>query len=167
LAAVLDIGKGGDMGLHDNMLGDPVTELTLREAIIVTADTSVRAAIERMRAERLGCAVVVGDDELPRGIFRENEVMALLARSPSSLDDPVESHLAPDWASVKETDSISKALEAMKKKGLRFVVVCNDEGRAVALTGQKGVLEYIAEHFPRHVLTQSPGAGMPDEREGA
>ena len=40
-------------------------------------------------------------------------------------------------------------------------------GRPVALTGQKGVVEYIADHFPRHVLTQSPGAGQPDEREGA
>ena len=93
--------------------------------------------------------------------------MGLLARSPASLDDPVRSHLAPDWARVNQSDSIAEALEAMKKKRLRFVVVCDDDGRPVALTGQKGVLEYIAEHFPRHVLTQSPGAGTPDEREGA
>ena len=155
------------MGLRENMLSEPVTELALREAITVSRTTTAREAIEKMRAKRLGCVVVVGEDEQPQGIFRENEVMALLARSPSSLDDPVEAHLAPDCARVKESDSISEALEAMRKKKLRFVVVCDDAGRATALTGQKGVLEYIAEHFPRHVLTQSPGAGMPDEREGA
>jgi predicted transcriptional regulator len=155
------------MGLHENMRSEPVTELALREAITVSPGTTAREAIEKMRAKRLGCVVVTGDDNLPLGIFRENEVMGLLARSPASLDDPVQSHLAPDWARIKQSDSIAEALEAMKKKRLRFVVVCDDEGRPVALTGQKGVLEYIAEHFPRHVLTQSPGAGTPDEREGA
>ena len=34
---------------------------------------------------------------------------------------------------------------------LRFVCVVDETGRAVALTGQRGVMEYIAGHYPRRI----------------
>jgi CBS domain-containing protein len=40
----------------------------------------------------------------------------------------------------------------MHAKNIRFVVVVDDEGRLSALTGQKGLMEYVAEQFHREVV---------------
>jgi predicted transcriptional regulator len=93
--------------------------------------------------------------------------MSLLAKDANGLDEQVGNHLTPDWATVRQSDPIAKAVEAMQKHRMRFVCVTNVEGQAVALTGQKGLMEYIAEHFPQAVLNQTPGTKTSAGREGA
>lgn len=155
------------MGLRENMLHEMVSELALRDAINVSPATTIREAIEKMKAKRLGCVMVTDEDQVPMGIFTERQVMNLLTESTAFLDAPIRDHLASDWATVKLSDPIAGVLEVMTTKRLRFVCVVDDQGRSVALTGQNGLMEYITDHFPQHVLTQSPGAKMPDDREGA
>ncbi len=51
---------------------------------------------------------------------------------------------------------------------VRFLVVVDDEGCVAGLTGQKGLMEYIAEQFPQEVLVQLVGTEpYPHSREGA
>ena len=47
------------------------------------------------------------------------------------------------------------------------VVVTDDDGRVDALTGQKGLMEYVAEHFPKQVMVQRIGSPVIQDREGA
>ena len=155
------------MGLRENMLTEPVSQLALREAIIVDPATLIRDAVVLMRSKRLGCVIVAEEDRIPIGVFTERELMKLRAHDATALDEPVGDHLAPNWATVNKSDSIAKALEAMQKNRMWFVCVIDDGGLAVALTGQKGLMEYIADHFPQSVLTQTPGTKTLTEREGA
>ena len=56
------------------------------------------------------------------------------------------------------------------QEGAKVVIgdVLDDEGRPVGLTGQKGVMEYIAEHFPRQGKVQLMESKLHmDHREGA
>lgn len=154
------------MGLRENMLKEPVSELATREAVVVSPSTPIREAIEKMREKRLGCVFVAREDGIPIGIFTERDVMTLLVHSPTSLDEGVENHMTRDWPSVKISDPISTILEVMKQRS-RYVCVTDDEGRVVALSGQRGVVEYITDHYPQHVLTQDPGSKPLDQREGA
>jgi hypothetical protein len=56
----------------------------------------------------------------------------------------------------------------MQTKNLRFVVVTDEDGKAIALTGQKGLMEYVAEHFPQQVMVQRVGVKpYSSQREGA
>ena len=157
------------MGLRENLQNEPVSSLPLREAVIVYPSTTVRAAIGQMRENRLGCAIVVNDEGKPIGTFSEARLVDLLLANPSALDeDCVERHLDKDWAAVKLADPISSVLLAMQSKDLRFVCVTDETGKAKALTGQKGLIEYVAEHFPQQVMVQRLG-GKPtiEKREGA
>ena len=155
------------MVLRENLLTESISKLALREAIVVDPTTLIRDAVVLMCNKRLGCVIVAKEDRIPIGVFTERELMKLLARDASALDEQVGNHLAPNWATVRQSDPIAKALEAMQKNRMRFVCVTNDEGKAIALTGQKGLMEYIAEHFPQVVLTQAPGTTTFTEREGA
>lgn len=156
------------MGLQENMSSEPVGELPLREAITVDPGTSIREAVEMMCAKRLGCVVVVREDGVPIGTFTERVLIRILAETPAALDEPVASHLSVRWACVKTTDSISSVLNAMQSKELRFVCVTDAAGKVQGLTGQKGLMEYIAEHFPRQVMVQRVGIKpSTEQREGA
>lgn len=142
------------MGLQENILSQPVSELELRELITVTPATTVREAMNKMRQKKLGCVVVVDEDGRPLGKFTERLLIKLLLERPGSMDEHVGDHMASAWAHVTKAEPIAKVIDLMKTKKLRFVVIIDDDGRAVALTGQKGVIEYIADHFPRQVMVQ-------------
>ena len=66
------------------------------------------------------------------------------------------------------TDPIADVLAALELKNVRFLAVLDEEGRLVGLTGQKGLMEYVADHFPGQVAVQRINCGpFPQEREGA
>jgi len=156
------------MGLREDILKDPVSELEIRELLPVKPKDKIRAAVKLMRAKRLGCVVVVDDNGRPLGKFTEKELLALLLKSPAAMDEAVGDHMTSAWAFVEMTDPIAKVLDAMQSKGLRFVIVLDENGKAVGLTGQKGLMEYLAEHFPRQVKVQMMESKLyMDHREGA
>jgi CBS domain-containing protein len=153
------------MGIRENIKSETVAELPLREAITVPPTMTVREAIDRMRGKRLGCVVVVNDDGKPQGTFTEEEIVKMLSEG---LDGMVGEHISPSWASVKISAPIASVLELMQTKNLRFVVVTDEDGKAIALTGQKGLMEYVAEHFPQQVMVQRVGVKpYSSQREGA
>jgi len=142
------------MGLQQDILNKPVSELELRELIAIGPTATVREAIALMREKKLGCAIVVDDEGRPLGKFTERLLIKLELNHPDGLDHPVSQHMAGVWACVQKNDSVAKVIDCMEAKKLRFVVVLGDDGRAVALTGQKGVMEYITDHFPRQIRVQ-------------
>jgi CBS domain containing-hemolysin-like protein len=92
----------------------------------------------------------------------------IVARSPHSVNETVVTHAADNWPWVRLSDPITDVLEALETKNIRFICVVDEEGRVAGLTGQKGLMEYVAEHFPGQVMVQRIG-GTPylHEREGA
>jgi CBS domain-containing protein len=156
------------MGLQENLKNDPVSQLALREPATASADDTIRDAVGRMREKKLGCVIVVDEQRKPLGMFTESMLTQLLVHDPTVLDQPLKEHLAERWPWVKATDSISYVLEAMNLKNVRFLCVIDDDGRLAGLAGQKGLMEYVADHFPHQVMVQRIG-GTPyiREREGA
>ncbi|MEM9354346.1 MAG: CBS domain-containing protein [Planctomycetota bacterium] len=156
------------MGLQQSIKAEPVSRLPLREALLVGPETSPRMAVTTMKAKQLGCVVVVDGGGKPLGTFTESSLVNLLASDPGVLDHrTVADFLDPKWAVVRQTAPVLEVLKAMHEQDVRFVVVTDGEGRAVALTGQKGMMEYIAEHYPQQVMVQRVGSKPTSEREGA
>jgi CBS domain-containing protein len=156
------------MGLFENIRSEPVSRLALREPVVVGRDATVRDAITRMREQKLGCAIVVDDERKPIGLFAESRLTQLLRETPAAVYDPIIEHLEPQWPTVELNDPISRVLTALELDNVRFLIVVDDQGRLAGLTGQKGLMEYVAEHFPRQVIVQRIGGNpYPAEREGA
>lgn len=155
------------MALHQNIVNEPVSKLDLREPVLCGPAESIRDAVARMRSRNLGCVIVVDIDRKPLGMFTESMLTQLLADDPTALDQTLGENVADQWPCVLDTDPISLVLEAMQAKNVRFIAVVNDDGRIVGLTGQKGLMEYISEHFPQQVMVQRVGSPPPVEREGA
>ncbi|MEX0774936.1 MAG: CBS domain-containing protein [Phycisphaeraceae bacterium] len=156
------------MGLQDSIARDTVSELPIREVITLPATCTVRQAMRRMRARRLGCVIAVDEQGKPVGKFTERLLMRLLVNEAGGLDQPIAKFMYADASAVSLSTPLAKLVEQMQSRHLRFMCVVNEQGKAVGLTGQKGLMEYIAEHFPRAVLVQrmKPFLAL-DEREGA
>jgi CBS domain-containing protein len=157
------------MGLAENLRTEHVGDLPLREAVKVAPENSVAEVIARMREKQLGCAIVVDGDDKPLGIFTERMVIKLLLEHPLDFGSlPVGEHLERDCSILPRTDPLIQVVAAISEHAARFVCVVDESGRVVGLTGQKGVSEYMADHFPKQVMVQKIGGkpGM-DQREGA
>ena len=155
------------MSLLDNMQNEPARTLAIREPVTVELNTSVHDAVIKMRDEKLGCAILV-DEGKPTGMFTEAMLRELISEAPSAINDPIGKHTSSQCPRVKLSDPIADGLTALEVKNVRFLCVVDEEGRVAGLTGQKGLMEYVADHFPQQVMVQRIGGEpFPLEREGA
>lgn len=156
------------MGLRENLRNEPVSRLALRKPVVASAEATVREGILQMRERELGCVIIVDDGQRPLGIFTEGMLRQMIVGNPAAVEEPLRGHMNREVRWVRLTDPIAKVLQSMQAEKTRFVGVIDSEGRLAGLTGQKGLMEYVAEHFPQQVMVQHIG-GPPHiaEREGA
>lgn len=156
------------MGLRDSLIHETVGGLELRPLISVSPGTTVRACVEKMKEGRLGCVFVVDDAGKPIGKFTERRMMQQMVADPGMIDKPVSESMYDTVSTVTRDTSVADLIRLMDERQLRFVCVVDDTGKASALTGQKGVMEFIADHFSRAVMVQDMGSKVGiEEREGA
>lgn len=156
------------MGLAENIHRDPLTALPLRPYAVVRSAETVRLAVMRMRCQRVGAVIVTGPDGRPEGMFNEKLLIRLLAQTPGVMEEPVERVMTRQIVTLERSRPIADLLEVMRRRQQRWVVVVDEAGRPVALTGLRGVIEYVADHFPRHVLAQPIESKLAlRQREGA
>ena len=155
------------MGINESFANDQISDLALREPVCCRPEEDVVDAIERLRAKSLGCLIVVDHDHKPIGILTESMITQLVAHDPTSIKGPVKDLMSESCPWVQLTDSVSLVLDAMQAQNTRFLCVVDESGRTVGLTGQKGLMEFVADHFPQQVMVQRVGSTPPQSREGA
>ncbi|QNN21087.1 CBS domain-containing protein [Planctomycetales bacterium ZRK34] len=142
------------MGLRENILREPISVLQLRPYAAVTADATVRQAVEAMRDKQIGAAMIVDEAGKTLGMFNEKMLIRLLINDPTLLDEPVEKHMTTNIFTVQASDPIARLISTMQNRRLRWVSINDAEGRPTALTGLRGVVEYVADYFPHQVKVQ-------------
>lgn len=156
------------MGLYENMMNDPVSELALRQPILVRPTDTIQTAVEKMRQQRLGCVIVVDAEGKPLGIFTESMLTRLVARQQLVPGDRIERHMETNLPSVGLSDAVVNVVDALQTRNIRFLSVLDNEGQVTALTGQKGLMEYVADHYPGQIMVQRVGVPPYSQtREGA
>ncbi len=156
------------MGLKENMRSDPVSRLNLRDPVVASESSSVREGIQRMRERGLGCVIVIDDQRRPLGILNEGMLRQMLSVNPAVIEAPIRDYMSTSARWVRLTDPVVQVLRAMQNENTRFVGVVDDDGRLAGLTGQKGLMEYVADHFPEQVSVQRIGQSTHyAQREGA
>jgi CBS domain-containing protein len=168
---LLDVGsfpQDAVMSFRQCLTDERVSSLQLRDAIVVRPETLVRAAIAAMRHHSLGCVVIVDENQVAEGIFTERSVLDVLMQHACLDDRPVSDFADRNFVSVKLSEPIWRVWEAVQLAAARFVCVTNDAGKLIGLTGQRGISEYVADHFSQQVTVQRLGSKpWMQQREGA
>jgi len=122
-----------------------------REIIVAGRDSSIKEIAKLMRHHHVGDVVIVsgeGNKAKPIGILTDRDIVVELI----ACDVEIESVAAGDVMSyelvtAKEDDSIWDTLQRMRARGIRRVVVVNDQGKLEGVLAVDDLLELFAEEL--------------------
>jgi len=156
------------MGLRDDLSNEPIGRLAICAGVRFPATAPVRAAVAALREEKQGCVIVVDSHGRPEGKFTEHQLAGLLSKGTAFLDEPISRHMRDAWAQVRLDEPITSMIHKLQDYHLRYVLVVDEQGKALGVTGQRALMEYISDNFPLQVRTSEMDAKVSiDTREGA
>ena len=143
-------------GLESQLLAAPIQQLDLSEYCMVTADTSVRDTVERMRVLRQNCAIIIGKGTQIVGILTDRDVLKRVVTHPATWDEAVETVMtkSPDTISTKA--SAGDALRMMDEGHYRNVPVVNAKGVLTGSISHFAILKFLTDHFPETIYNLPP-----------
>ena len=131
----------------------------MREPVIASLDTSVRAALEVM-AKRGVDAIVVADAAklLPLGVFTLHDLLRRVALAGANLDEPVLSVMTAGLVTLKTDATAHQAATAMARHDISHIVVTDELGHLAGVVSQSQLFDLKrpgAEELQREIV-QSP-----------
>lgn len=110
------------------------------------ADESVRVASNRMKVERVGTLVVLDSDGRPKGIVTDRDIALRVVgerRDPDTT--PLSAVMTSPVDAINEDTTIDWALHRMADRGVRRLIVVDDEGMMSGLLSMDDVLALLIE----------------------
>jgi CBS domain-containing protein len=127
------------------LLHDTVADLHPARPITASEATPLDAAIERMRAERIGCLLITDAAGKLSGIFTERD---LLNRIILEVADPAQSRVAEFMTrkpeTIKAERPLAYALHRMMVGDLRHLPLVDAEQRAVGVISSRDIIRHLA-----------------------
>lgn len=156
-------------GFDENMLRQPLSVLGPRPPIVVDPGASVLEAVTLMRESRIGCVLVARVRKL-EGIFTERDLLNQVTGPGFDASDlPIRRVMTPNPESLRLTDSIAYALNAMSLGGYRHIPLVDETQAPVGVISVRDVIHYLVRLFPKSVmnLPTLPRQNYARQREGA
>jgi CBS domain-containing protein len=149
-------------------LTTPVSELMVRDPIVVDADATVVTAVNAMNERRTGCVLVQKDDKLV-GIFTERDVLRKVIFHVNNRGWKVESVMTSDPTTLPPSASVAFALNKMSVDGYRHIPIVDPAGTAIGVLSVKDIVRFVVEFFPEAVLNLpgDPEQAIPKTEDGA
>jgi CBS domain-containing protein len=142
--------------VEEQLLHEQIKQLDLSAYCIVTADTSVRLTVERMKTMGQNCAFVVGAATQLIGILTDRDVLKKVVANKASWDEPVKSVMTPSPDTLPQGASTNQALRLMQEHHCRNVPVVDEKGVPVGNVTHYAILRYLCDHFPEAVYNLPP-----------
>ena len=129
----------------------PIGELSIREVIIASRETSVLAAAKLMRQHHVGDVVITGETGgrcLPVGIVTDRDIiMEVLAQDLDAATLSVGDIMTGDLTTVRDSEGIFRTIQLMRAKGARRAPVVDNEGALVGIVSVDDLVELLAEEL--------------------
>jgi len=129
----------------------PIGEICNREVVIIRKEDSIRDAAKLMRDFHVGDVVVVEEREgqvIPVGVLTDRDIVVELIAKEVPLDSiSVEDVMSYDLLSVLENSGIWDAIQCMRGKGVRRIVVVDDKGSLVGVLSLDDLLELLSSEL--------------------
>ncbi len=140
--------------IRGSLLTACLSELNLREPLVVAPDTTVVAAVNAMNEHRTGCVLVALDGKLV-GIFTERDVLTKVIFRNSSSTMTVDSVMTKDPETLERKQTIACALNKMSVGGYRHIPIV-ERGEPVGVVSIRDLTDFLVELFPEGVLNLPP-----------
>ena len=119
-----------------------------REVISVEPSASLADAVRLLASKRIGAALILGADRRIAGIISERDIVRVLARGPSALDEPVSRTMTRKVETCNATETVSSIMERMTAGKFRHVPVV-DRGRVVGIVSIGDIVKHRLHEMER------------------
>ena len=144
---------------------DSVTHLQTDDFVCIEPTTPLREAIERMKEDEGGCAIVCEEGRIV-GIFTERDLIAKVVGSETDMSVPVSRYMTSAVETLSMEATVGDAVEVMNRKGYRNIPLVKD-GQLSGAISVFDVITYLAESYPKETMNLPPvPAQVMDTQEG-
>jgi CBS domain-containing protein len=153
--------------VESQLLTEPISQLDLSDYCIVTADTSIRDTVERMRELRQNCAIIIGKGTHIVGILTDRDVLKRVVTHPETWDQAVETVMTAEPDTIRVRASTGEALHMMNEGHYRNIPVVNEKGVIRGNLTYYAVLKFLTDHFATAVYNLPPDpTNFAQDRDG-
>jgi CBS domain-containing protein len=134
---------------------DKVSSMETDDYVCLAPDASLSEAIEAMKQDEGGCAIVCAADGSVVGIFTERDLLTKIVGQEVDLSAPVSRWMSPVVATVTSDATVGDVVSIMNDKGYRNVPLVKD-GKLVGSVSVFDVIGYLAESYPQTTMNLPP-----------
>jgi CBS domain-containing protein len=134
---------------------DSVSFMETDDYVCVEPSTPLSQAIEVMKQDEGGCAIVCGKDQSVVGIFTERDLLTKIIGQEVNQNAPVSNWMSPVVATLTPEATIGDAVAIMNDKGYRNIPLVRD-GKLVGSISVFDVIRYLAESYPKTTMNLPP-----------
>ena len=138
-----------------NARQDSVSSMETDDYVCIEPSTPLSRAIEAMKQDEGGCAIVCAADGSVVGIFTERDLLTKVIGQETDLNAPVRDLMSPVVATLTPDATIGDAVSIMNNKGYRNVPLVRD-GKLVGSISVFDVIGYLAESYPKTTMNLPP-----------
>ncbi|MEO8538098.1 MAG: CBS domain-containing protein [bacterium] len=131
--------------VSESDLNIPISAVRTTRPRTVTSMQTVRDAILEMKQDPTG-AVVVVDHTRIMGIFTDRDVLKKAAARTGVLDEPVSYYMTADPVTLREDDTMARALNKMGDGGFRHIPVVRD-GELVGMITIRDIMNWVLGRY--------------------
>ncbi|MFN3805038.1 MAG: CBS domain-containing protein [Pyrobaculum sp.] len=118
-----------------------VGDLAKRPPVTLHVDATVGEVAAVMAAHNIGAVVIVDTEGRPLGIVTEKDLVRAMARGVPNTAKALEVGTSKDLLTAKPEDGVYQVLVAMRKRGVRHVILVDNTGKAVGVLSVRDFLE--------------------------
>src|SRR6185369_1389370 len=134
---------------------DKVTSMETDDYVCITPATPLAEAIETMKRDEGGCAIVCAEDGSVVGIFTERDLLTKIVGQDADMGAPVSNWMSPVVATLTPDSTIGAAVGIMNEKGYRNIPLVKN-GKLVGSISVFDVISYLAESYPKTTMNLPP-----------
>jgi CBS domain-containing protein len=134
---------------------DRVSSMETEDFVCITPATPLFSAIEAMKQDEGGCAIVCAEDGSVVGIFTERDLLTKIVGQGTDLNAPVSNWMSPVVATLTPEATIGDAVSIMNDKGYRNVPLVKN-GKLVGSISVFDVIGYLAESYTETTMNLPP-----------
>jgi CBS domain-containing protein len=134
---------------------DRVSSMETDDYVCISPATPLQSAIEMMKQDEGGCAIVCAEDGSVVGIFTERDLLTKIVGQNADLNAPVSNWMSPVVATLTPEATIGDAVGIMTDKGYRNIPLVKN-GKLVGSISVFDVISYLAESYPETTMNLPP-----------
>jgi CBS domain-containing protein len=134
---------------------DSVTLLETDDFVCIRPDTPLTKAIEQMKKDEGGCAIVCDENGGIVGIFTERDLLNKIVGEEVEMSAPVSQFMSAAVETLTTDATIGDAVRMMNEKGYRNIPLVKD-GQLIGSISVFDVITYLAETYPKETMNLPP-----------